>query len=107
MNNLFDHLPAALSEELCDTLVENASVRIERIVSFQHGSPQDFWYDQEQNEWVVIIQGSASIRIEGKEPPIKMGPGDFINIPAHQRHRVEWTSPDEPTIWLAIFYSET
>jgi cupin 2 domain-containing protein len=106
VNNLFDKIPDTSFAELSDTLVETTSVRIERIVSFNHVSPKDFWYDQEQNEWVVVIQGRAKILFAGENVPLEMGPGDFVNIPAHQRHRIEWTTPDEPTIWLAVFYSK-
>ncbi len=106
MNNLFDDIPDTVLEELSDTLVETPSVRIERIVSFNHASSEDFWYEQEQNEWVVILQGRAKILFAGEKFPLEMGLGDFVNIPAHQRHRVEWTTPDGPTIWLAVFYSK-
>ena len=106
MSNLFDDIPDTVLEELSDTLVETPSVRIERIVSFNHASSEDFWYDQEQNEWVVILQGRAKILFAGENFPLEMGPGDFVNIPAHQRHRIEWTTPDGPTIWLAVFYSK-
>ena len=67
-------------------------------------SPQGFWYDQEQHEWVVVLSGAAQLRFEDGET-IDMKPGDHVNIPAHRRHRVEWTTPDEPTVWLAIHYA--
>ncbi len=103
MKNLFS-LPANLAEELIESLLRTPSVRIERIVSHSHYSPDGFWYDQDENEWVVVLKGRAKLRLEGQAEPLEMGPGDYIDIPAHQRHRVEWTTPDEPTVWLAVFY---
>ncbi|HEU5118420.1 MAG TPA: cupin domain-containing protein [Isosphaeraceae bacterium] len=103
LSNLFSKIPADLPEELIQTLLNTQSVRIERIVSLGHSSPEVFWYDQESHEWVLLVKGAARLRFEGEEP-IELQPGDFLNIPAHKRHRVEWTDPSEPTIWLAIHY---
>jgi cupin 2 domain-containing protein len=91
-----------LPDELITALLEMANVRIERIVSQGHASPADFWYDQGQSEWVVLLKGAARLRFE--DAAVDMRPGDFLNIPAHKRHRVDWTTPDEPTIWLAVHY---
>ncbi len=104
MNNLFAGIPAALPEELLETLVDTRSVRIERIVSQGHASPEGFWYDQNQHEWVLLLRGAARLRFEGDQNALEMKPGDFVNIPAHRRHRVEWTTPDGPTVWLAVHY---
>ena len=106
MNNLFADLPQHLPDELVTTLLDAANVRIERIVSHGHASPEGFWYDQDQHEWVVVLKGAARLRFEGDEQPVEMKPGDFVNIPSHKKHRVEWTTPDEPTIWLAVFYEQ-
>ncbi len=86
------------------TLLDATKVRIERIVSHSHASPEGFWYEQDQHEWVVVLKGAARLRFEGDDQPVEMKSGDFVNIPAHKKHRVEWTTPDEPTIWLAVFY---
>jgi cupin 2 domain-containing protein len=94
-----DH-PKHLPDELLTTLLEAANARLERIVSHGHASPAGFLYDQDQNEWLVVLMGATRLCFE--DGIVKMKPGDFINIPAHQRHRVEWTTPDEPTIWLAV-----
>jgi cupin 2 domain-containing protein len=102
--NLFADLPTHLPDELFTTLLESASVRIERIVSHGHASPAGFWYDQDQHEWVIVLKGAARLRFEDRI--VEMKPGNFINIPAHQKHRVEWTTPDEPTIWLAVHYGD-
>lgn len=104
MINLFADFPSQLPSELFTTLLEADAVRIERIVSHGHSSSEGFWYDQDQSEWVVLLKGSARLRIEDKL--IELQPGDFLNIPAHQKHRVEWTTPDEQTIWLAVFYGK-
>ncbi|MBS0260915.1 MAG: cupin domain-containing protein [Planctomycetes bacterium] len=104
ITNLFADLPESLPDELVSTLVDAGAVRIERIVSYGQASPEGFWYDQDQDEFVVVLRGFARLRFEGDDP-IEMQPGDFINIPAHRRHRVEWTAPDQATVWLAIFYS--
>ena len=103
--NLFDEIPSQLPDEVISTLLEAAHVRIEKIVSHGHASPEGFWYDQDQHEWVVVLKGGARLHFEGEEQPVELKPGDFMNIPARQRHRVEWTAWDEPTIWLAVHYS--
>jgi cupin 2 domain-containing protein len=95
-----------LPQELVRTLINDANVRIERIVSHGHASPEGFWYDQNQHEWVVVLKGAARLRFEGEDQPVEMKPGDFATIPAHKKHRVEWTMPDEPTVWLAVHYGE-
>jgi cupin 2 domain-containing protein len=100
--NVFADLPTELPAELITTLLEAADLRIERIVSHGHASPEGFWYDQDQHEWVIVLKGAARLCFE--DGIVEMIPGDFINLPAHQRHRVEWTTPDEPTIWLAVYF---
>ncbi len=101
-SNLFTDLPTNLPNELFSTLLEADNLRIERIVSHGHASPEGFWYDQDQHEWVIVLLGAARLSIDGE--PKELKPGDCINIAAHQRHRVEWTTPGEPTVWLAVFY---
>lgn len=103
--NLFSHLPAHLPDELITTLIEAGNIRIERIVSGGQTSPEDFWYDQDQHEWVILIKGAARLQFENET--VEMTAGDFVNIPAHKRHRVEWTDPGQLSIWLAVFYGET
>jgi cupin 2 domain-containing protein len=100
--NLLTNLPSDLPDELSTTLLEASNLRIERIVSHGHASPEGFWYDQDEHEWVVVLQGAARLQLEDRT--IDLGPGDHINLPAHTKHRVEWTTNDQPTIWLAIFY---
>jgi cupin 2 domain-containing protein len=105
LTNIYSDIPPALPEELVQALVKNASCRIERIVSQSHPSPPGFWYDQQENEWVLLLQGAAKLRFENEL--VEMKPGDFLIIPAHRKHRVEWTIPDEPTVWLAVFYEQS
>ena len=102
MTNLLADLPARLPEELVQTLLSAPHLRIERIVSQGHASPPGFWYDQDEHEWVLLIRGAARLRLDDEVVELKSG--DFLNIPAHRKHRVEWTTPDELTIWLAIYY---
>ncbi|MEM1182598.1 MAG: cupin domain-containing protein [Acidobacteriota bacterium] len=109
IQNLLVDLPPDLTtadsaEERVDVLVENSQLRIERIVSTGQASPPGFWYDQDEDEWVTVLSGRAGLRFEHEEDTRRLGPGDQVNIPAHVRHRVEWTAEDEPTIWLAVFY---
>ena len=102
--NLFAGIPADLTEELFTTLSEAQQVKIERIVSHRHASPPDFWYDQKCSEFVLLVQGSAGLRLEGEEELVTLKAGDYLNIGPHVKHRVEWTDPDAETIWLAVHY---
>lgn len=104
MDNLYSPVPSDLPDELTQVLLQEGSVRIERIVSEGHASPPDFWYDQDEHEWVAVLTGEARLMFEGEQQPLELQPGDCVHIPAHKRHRVEWTSPGERTIWLAVFY---
>ncbi len=100
--NIFGNLPDEITEEIFQTLVLTQQIRIERILSKGHKSEDGFWYDQDQDEWVLVLKGKARIEFEDKS--VELGAGDCINIAARQKHRVAWTTPDEETIWLAIFY---
>ncbi|MDZ4819579.1 MAG: cupin domain-containing protein [Planctomycetota bacterium] len=100
--NLLTNIPADLPTELTETLAQSRNVRIERIISHGHASPDGFWYDQDQREWVLLLAGAARLRIEDRT--VELLPGDYIDIPAHAQHRVDWTTPDEPTVWLAVFF---
>ena len=104
IENIFSNLPDQIDKELFETINSSENLKIERIVSRGHRSPEDYWYDQDKHEWVMVLKGSAGLRLENEQEIIKMIPGDYINIPAHCKHRVEWTDPDVETIWLAIHY---
>lgn len=102
--NLLADIPAELPEELIEVVLRASGVRIERIVSQGHCSPDRFWYDQDENEFVVLLSGAARLLFESETKPLEMKPGSCVNILAHRRHRVEWTDPNEKTVWLAVFY---
>jgi cupin 2 domain-containing protein len=102
--NLYGDIPAELPQELVQCLASSANLRIERIVSKGHRSPEGFWYDQEEHEWVVLLKGEAALRFEDASDLMRMSPGDYVHIPPHAKHRVEWTKEDEETVWLAVFY---
>ena len=103
-NNILKNIPGNLPEELITILAEGKNFRFERIVSKGHTSPKGFWYDQNENEFVLLLKGKAEILFEDKAKPVTLSEGDYINIPAHKKHRVEWTDPKTETIWLALFY---
>jgi cupin 2 domain-containing protein len=102
--SLLENLPADLPEELCTTILQAAGLRVERIVSQGHASAAGFWYDQDENEWVLVLEGSAAVQFEGDAQPVELRRGSYLTIPAHARHRVVWTDPDAKTVWLAIHY---
>ena len=103
--DLLRDLPANLPEELTETLAESGAVRIERIVSIGHASPEGFWYDQPDREFVVVLKGRARLQFDGGEV-LELSPFGWVDIPPHRRHRVAWTDPDEPTVWLAMHMPE-
>lgn len=101
-SNVFAGISADLPREQIDLLQQSGHVRIERIVSLGQDSPPGFWYDQPTDEWVIVLQGAGRLKFEKEAGARELRPGDFIHIPAHCRHRVEWTDPKTPTIWLAV-----
>jgi len=104
--NLLAGLPTLQAEEQVERLIEGSNIRIERVVSTGQASPVGFWYDQPDDEFVVLLAGAARLRFERDDRGIDLGPGDWLEIPAHARHRVEWTQADPPTIWLAVHRSD-
>ncbi|MFH1987297.1 MAG: hypothetical protein FD131_2939 [Rhodocyclaceae bacterium] len=110
-DNLFSDLPRStgfttqsVKNEQFSDLLNRPGLRIERIVSTGQCSPEGFWYDQAEGEWVVLLQGKAILRFEDAPEALTLTPGDFIDIAPHRRHRVEWTDPEQPTVWLAVHY---
>lgn len=101
-SNLFDNIPVNLPDELIQTILSRPNLRIERIISHGHASPEGHRFDQPQHEFVLLLKGAARLRFEGEV--VEMKPGSYLDIPAHRRHRVEWASPEEPTVWLAVHY---
>jgi cupin 2 domain-containing protein len=102
MMNLFAAITDPLPEELIQPLVQAGKIRVERIVSLGHCSPPDFWYDQQEQEFVLLLQGAARLQFESEL--LDLRPGDWRLIAAHEKHRVDWTTPHEQTVWLAVFF---
>jgi len=102
--NMFADISPGGAEEQVTQLLRAPALRIERIVSHAHASPPGFWYDQDCAEWVLLLRGAAILGLEGHAEPVRLAAGDYVHLPAHTRHRVEWTDPDHPTIWLAVHY---
>ena len=104
VKNIYSGIPGHIPDELFEELVRSDGCRIERIISLGHTTPAGVWCDQIENEWVLLLKGKARLTIEGSHCPIEMNPGDYIRIPAHCKHRVEYTASDQETLWLAIHY---
>jgi cupin 2 domain-containing protein len=102
--NLFEALPAPGPEEDFHSLVEHDGVRIERIVSHGHLTPENVWYDQPAAEWVLVLAGAAELQLADPNEMVRLRPGDTLFLAAHRRHRVSWTDPHQPTIWLAVHW---
>ncbi|PCI07983.1 MAG: cupin [Gammaproteobacteria bacterium] len=101
--NIFKHIPENLDDELVELLVQSKKIKIERIISKGHTSPATGWYDQDNDEWVLILKGAAIIVFDnGGE--FSLGAGDYLTIPAHVKHKVTWTDLEKETVWLAIHY---
>ncbi len=105
MKNIFSALTSNLQEEVFDELLRAENIRIERIVSQGHTSPETGWYDQEANEWVLVLEGAGTILFAEDNRQVTLRKGDYLHIPAHAQHKVIWTDPKELTVWLAVHYS--
>ncbi len=101
--NIFEKIPDDLKEELFEDILLSKDLKVERIVSSGHTSPESGWYNQEENEWVVVLEGSGTILFENGIERV-LNKGDYLNIPAHTKHKVTRTDPKNLTIWLAVFY---
>jgi cupin 2 domain-containing protein len=102
--NIFAEIPERLPEELFDRILKQDNIVIERIVSNGHVTPSGQWYDQAGDEWVILLQGEATLLFEKNHQFVRLTPGDYLLIPAQTRHRVEWTLPDFNTVWLAVHF---
>lgn len=102
MKNIFEQIPLTASNEIVSALLVAEQVRIERIVSFGQASPSEFWYNQAENEWFILLEGTAQLQVEDRL--ISLTAGDFLNLPSGTKHRVEQTDPVNRTVWLAVFY---
>jgi cupin 2 domain-containing protein len=104
MPSLFQQIPTNLPDELSEILCHSEQVRVERIVSRGHASPEDFWYDQECHEFVLLVSGRARLVFADGTPAVELVSGDWLVIPAHVKHRVDWTDPEQDSVWLAVHY---
>ena len=102
INNIFSEIPQQLPNELFEPILNNDHIHLERIISRGHTTALGQWYDQGLDEWVLLLQGNAKILFRDKAQSVSLGCGDYLFIPAHTQHRVEWTAPDCETIWLAL-----
>ncbi|MGZ8095103.1 MAG: cupin domain-containing protein [Methylosarcina sp.] len=100
--NIFTNIPDQLKDEFFDTILKRKNLHVERIISRGHSTPPGQWYDQAWDEWILLIQGQATLLYEKNTQIISMTAGDHLLIPARTRHRVEWSHPEMDTIWLAI-----
>jgi len=104
LKNIFSSTPEKIPEEIFQSILSTDRLKIERIISKGHASPEGYWYDQDANEWVILLKGKAALAFEGNKKTIEMKPGDYLNIPSHTKHRVKWTDLSQETIWLAVHY---
>ncbi len=104
IRNLFSDIQKQAPDEVLDTVLQTGQFKIERIISHGHVTTDGEWHDQDRNEWVLVLKGNAGLLFEGDDKTVIMKTGDYINIPAHKKHRVEWTDPEEETVWLTIHY---
>jgi cupin 2 domain-containing protein len=104
IKNIFHDIPPDIPDEIIDKIISSDKIRVEKIVSKGHSTPADFWYDQYENEWVLVVKGKARLKFFDDADLVELKEGDYLNISAHTKHRVEWTDPETETIWLAVFY---
>ena len=104
ISNLFTCNDDPVPDELIEILLAGSGFRLERIVSTGQSTPKGQWYDQEDAEWVILLKGGAGLRFDEPAETVELRPGDYLNIPAHRRHRVEWTDPQQESVWLALHY---
>jgi cupin 2 domain-containing protein len=102
-SNIFSQIPSELKDELFEEIVSKDSLKIERIISKGHTTAEGEWYNQESDEWVIVLSGEAILEFENSHD-VKLKEGDYLNIPAHTKHRVSWTKANVETVWLAIHY---
>ncbi len=106
VSNIFSDIPDDLTDEVFEEIVRNDSLKLERIISKGHATPNGQWYDQDEDEWVILLKGSAGLMVEGEKEVVVLKPGDYIHLPPHLKHRVEWTDPEKETIWVAAYYKK-
>jgi len=103
-SNIFANIASSVNGEVFEDIISKENIQIQRIISSPNSGDTSKWYDQDTDEWVIVLQGSAIITFENKDKT-HLNAGDYLNIPAHTKHQVSWTTPDEKTIWIAIHYN--
>lgn len=101
MNNIFQLPNDFGNQEIFETIINSHNVKIERIISTGQTTPEGIWYDQDHDEWVILLQGKATL-LYSNNSSINLKAGDYLLIKANQKHRVTFTSSNPPCIWLAI-----
>ena len=104
VSNIYSQIPKELPDELFEEIIQGSSFKLERIISKGHSTPEGEWYDQDRDEWAILLKGGAGLLIEGEGEVVVLKPGDYLHLPAHVKHRVEWTDSGEETVWLALHY---
>ncbi len=104
IRNIFLDIQKKAPDEAMEKIIQTQQIKIERIISHGHATAEGEWYDQDKDEWVLVLKGNAGLLFDGSDETVTLKTGDYLNIPAHQKHRVEWTDPEEETVWLAIHY---
>ena len=105
LNNIFSGIPSFIQAEISETLLKAEAFELERIVSTSQATPEGEWYKKDTEEWVILLSGSAGLLFEDEDEVFIMNAGDYIHIEPHQRHRVEWTGPEQKTVWLALHFT--
>jgi cupin 2 domain-containing protein len=100
--NIFEQIIVDKKEEFFFEIFKNKTIKVEKIVSNGQKSPENFWYEQDKSEFILLLEGFAILEFENRVVELKKG--DCLNIEAYQKHKVKFTSLDEPTIWFAVFY---
>ncbi|WP_210459084.1 cupin domain-containing protein [Vibrio crassostreae] len=103
MPNIYADIPSSLPNEMFNALISNENIRIERILSHGHSSPEEGWYNQDENEWVMVLEGQGVIEFDDGRV-VTLSKGDYINIAAREKHKVIGTVENVVTIWSAVFY---
>lgn len=94
------NIPSKSSKEMFELVLKNKDIKIERIISYGQTSDKDFWYDQDEDEFVLVLEGNAKIRYDNGEI-FELEKGSSLYIKAHTKHQVIYTA--NPTVWLAVF----
>lgn len=104
IKNIFHNISPESPTELAETILETPDMKLERIISYGQTTPPGEWYDQDRDEWVLLLTGKAVLLWKESGERTTMNPGDYVHIPSHRQHRVEWTDDAVPTVWLTVHF---